>query len=56
MSHGASPVIAAAFGFAILLTAGIAQACPSHTTHTAQGPATDKVVTQDQKVPGDARG
>ena len=46
MSHGAKPVTAALFGIAALLTAGVASACPSHTTHSAQAPASDSVADQ----------
>ena len=56
MSHGAKPVAAALFGLAALLTAGVASACPSHTTHTAQVPASDTVVETGKKVQSDTRG
>ena len=56
MSHGAKPVTAALFGIAALLTAGVAVACPSHTTHSAQAPASDTSAGQGQKTPTDARG
>lgn len=46
MSHGAKPV-AALFGLAALLTAGIAQAdCSAHSTSAStQKPASDTVAT-----------
>lgn len=59
MSHGANPVIAAAFGLAALLTAGIASAecSPSHKSASLpQTPATDTVVKPDIKTPGSTRG
>jgi len=56
MSHGAKPVVAALFGIAALLTAGVASACPSHTTHSAQAPASDTVADQGKKVQSDTRG
>lgn len=41
MSHGATPAVAALFALAVLLTAGIASACPAHESHSAQAPAGD---------------
>ena len=35
MSHGARPITAALASLVVLLTAGIALACPSHKEHTA---------------------
>jgi len=55
MSHGAKPVIAAAFGFAVLLTAGIASADCSPTHKSAslpQTPATDTVAKPTVSTPG----
>ncbi|PWC43470.1 hypothetical protein [Azospirillum sp. TSO22-1] len=59
MSHGAKPVIAAAFGVAVLLTAGIAVAdCgPSHkTVSLPQAPSTDTVAKPPVSTPGSTRG
>jgi len=56
MSHGAKPVTAALFGIAALLTAGVASACPSHTTHSAQAPASGTTAEQGQKAQSDSRG
>lgn len=56
MSHGAKPVTAALFGIAALLTAGVASACPSHTTHSAQAPAGGTSAEQGQKAPAESRG
>ncbi|WP_192499405.1 hypothetical protein [Skermanella pratensis] len=56
MSHGAKPVIAVLFGISALLTAGVASACPSHTTHSAQAPASDTVADQAKKVQSETRG
>ena len=56
MSHGAKPVIAAAFGLAVLLTAGIASAdcSPSHKSASLpQTPATDTVA---KPAPSGTRG
>ncbi|WP_168220487.1 hypothetical protein [Azospirillum thermophilum] len=43
MSHGASPVVAALFGLAALLTAGVANAdcSPTHSASTSTPPAAD---------------
>lgn len=57
MSHGAKPV-AALFGLAALLTAGIAQAdCSSNhsTSASTQKPASDTVAT-GTKAPSSPRG
>jgi hypothetical protein len=56
MSHGAKPVIAAVFGVSALLMAGVASACPSHTTHSAQAPVSDSVVDQGVKPQSQTRG
>lgn len=59
MSHGAKPVIAAAFGLAVLLTAGIAAAecASSHTTvGIPQTPATDTVAKPAVSTVGSLRG
>jgi hypothetical protein len=44
MSHGARPV-AIVVGLAALLSAGIANACPGHATHTASAPTSESVAT-----------
>lgn len=36
MSHGAKPVAALLLGLAVLLSAGIASACPAHESHSAE--------------------
>jgi hypothetical protein len=56
MSHGAKPVTAALFGIAALLTAGVASACPSHATHSAQAPANGTTAEQGQKAQTESRG
>ncbi len=59
MSHGATPVIAAAFGLAVLLTAGIASADCSPTHKSAslpQAPTTDTVAKPPVSTPGSTRG
>ncbi|HYH40295.1 MAG TPA: hypothetical protein VD860_18890 [Azospirillum sp.] len=59
MSHGAKPVIAAAFGAAVLLTAGIAVAdCnPTHKSASLpQAPSTDTVAKPPVSTPGSTRG
>lgn len=45
MSHGAKPAVALLFGLAVLLSAGIAGACPAHTDHSAQAPSSDSVAS-----------
>ncbi|HYD67021.1 hypothetical protein [Azospirillum sp.] len=60
MSHGANPVVAAAFGLAALLTAGIASA-ECTTTHKSvslpQTPAADTASTGGQQsTPTGTRG
>ncbi|HYG89986.1 MAG TPA: hypothetical protein VD978_27450 [Azospirillum sp.] len=59
MSHGANPVIAAAFGLAVLLTAGIASAdCSAkhQSVSVPQTPATDTVAKPDVRTSGGTRG
>ena len=59
MSHGAKPVIAAAFGLAVLLTAGIASAgcSPGHQSASVpQTPAADTVAKPDVRTSGTTRG
>lgn len=55
MSLGATPVIAAAFGLAVMLTAGIASAdcSPKHqSVSLPQTPATDTVAKPAISTPG----
>ena len=51
MSHGAKPVVAALVGLAVLLTAGIAGACPynkQQATSGSQGTVATSTQSQDQ--------
>ncbi len=58
MSHGASPVVAALFGLAALLTAGIANAdcSPSHSASASPPPATGSAGTGGAPAPSSTRG
>lgn len=58
MSHGASPVVAALFGFAVLLTAGIANAdcSSSHSASASPPPATGTTGSGGTPVPSSTRG
>lgn len=57
MSHGASPVVAALFGLAALLTAGVANAncTPSHSA-SASPPAADGKTATGTQTPATTRG
>ncbi|CAO3427750.1 hypothetical protein [Azospirillum doebereinerae] len=59
MSHGASPVVAAMFGLAALLTAGVANAdcSPSHSASASPPPATGTTTgTVGTPAPSSTRG
>lgn len=58
MSHGASPVVAALFGLAALLTAGVANAdCSStHSASASPPPAADTVGSAGIPAPSSTRG
>ncbi len=51
MSHGAKPAVAALFGLAFLLSAGVAAAaCSGHPSQSVQAPAPETVVEGDKVV------
>ncbi|MDR6772058.1 hypothetical protein [Azospirillum sp. BE72] len=58
MSHGASPVVAAVFGLATLLTAGIANAecSSSHSASASPPPASGTVGSVGTPAPSSTRG
>ncbi|WP_161958009.1 hypothetical protein [Azospirillum palustre] len=58
MSHGASPVVAALFGLATLLTAGIANAdcSPNHSASASPPPASSTVGSAGTPAPSSTRG
>jgi len=58
MSHGASPVVAALFGLAALLTAGVANAdcSPSHSASASPPPATGTTGSTGTPAPSSTPG